>query len=293
MIDPGFRNHIESVLAGKTGNDFRIIDIQPVGGGCINHAVKVSGTMQSYFLKWNDAHAYPGMFEAEAKGLLLLSGTKTISVPAVIATGQYESDSFLILEWIESGRRTKNFWEDFGRKLAALHRFSSATFGLDHDNYIGSLPQSNRSHESGVDFFIRERLEPQLDIALRSGAFDTSWKNRLERLCEKLPALIPSEQPALLHGDLWSGNYMAGPDGAACLIDPAVYYGHRETDLAMTRLFGGFDHAFYSSYNEEFPLTKGHESRVGLFNLYPLLVHVNIFGGSYVQQVEGILRGYL
>ena len=166
------------------------------------------------------------------------------------------------------------------------------SFGLDHDNYIGSLPQSNHQHTSWVEFFIEERLEKQIALAKNSGALNNSTIQQFNNLFKRLKEIIPEEKPSLLHGDLWNGNYMLAADGCACLIDAAVYYDHREMDLAMTRLFGGFPEEFYESYHETFPLSSGFEERVDIHNLYPLLVHVNLFGGSYISQVKSVLSRF-
>ena len=265
---------------------------RPVSGGCINRCYQLETSSGNYFLKYNDATLYPEMFASEAKGLKLLAAADAIDVPAVISCGEEGSFSFLILEWIESGRREKNFWADFGMRLAQMHRCTAEKSGLDHDNYIGSLPQSNRESNNWIDFFIHERLEPQLKLARDSGLIASPDEKSFEKLISKLPQLIPVEKPALLHGDLWNGNFLVNPKGKASLIDPAVYYGHREMDLAMTKLFGGFDSEFYSAYNEVFPLEKGFESRTDIHNLYPLLVHVNLFGGGYVEQVKEILNRF-
>lgn len=265
---------------------------KPVSGGCINEAQKLETNSGNYFLKINSANTFPGMFGAEAKGLKILSAANEITVPAVIYTGEFQSSSYLILEWIESGRRSKSFFESFGRNLARLHKHTNEFFGLNHDNYIGSLPQSNKQYENGIDFFIEQRLMKQIELAEKNNAINNSAIRQFGNLFKKLAEIIPDEKPSLLHGDLWSGNYMTGKNGEACIIDPAVYYGYREADLAMTKLFGGFDASFYESYNEEFPLQKGWQQRLDIFNLYPLMVHVNLFGGGYLEQVKQVLRKY-
>jgi len=291
-ISPDFKSDIEKLLSRELNLQVSILNNQSVGGGCINHAHQIETNHGNYFMKWNDATAYPGMFESEAKGLQLLRSVNAIYIPEVIATGQSGNTSYIILEWIESGKRKKDFWHNFGEHLAKLHRHTSTRFGLDHDNYIGSLSQSNRQHKNWIEFFIHERIEPQLKLASGNGQLATSLTSILANLENKLAEIIPKEAPALLHGDLWNGNYMIAPDGSACLIDPAVYYGHREMDLAMTKLFGGFDPGFYEAYNETFTLQKGFESRIDIYNLYPLLVHVNLFGGGYVGQVRRILQRF-
>jgi len=292
MIPASLKQAVEKTLSQKFNQQVTVLSQQPIGGGCINQAHKNDTSAGNFFLKWNDANAYPGMFEAEAKGLNLLRSAHATYIPEVISTGEAEAKSFIILEFIEAGKRIKNFWQDFGEKLANLHKHSSNSFGLDHDNYIGSLPQSNKTHSSWTEFFIHERLEKQISLAKDTGAITDSVIKQFNNLFERLPEIIPSENPSLLHGDLWNGNYMTAPDGAACLIDPAVYYGHREMDLSMTKLFGGFSNEFYESYHSTFPLQPGFEKRIPIHNLYPLMVHVNLFGGGYMQQVRDILSKF-
>jgi fructosamine-3-kinase len=264
-----------------------------VGGGCINHGGKLVTTKGQFFLKWNDAKKYPGMFEAESKGLQLLQQSQTINIPQVMGFGEENSFQFLILEFIVQKARAKIYWQLLGEQLANLHRQHSETFGLDHNNYIGSLSQKNNQHTSWLNFFIEQRLIVQLKLAEGSGNVDPSFRKKFETLFSKLPSLFPEEKPSLLHGDLWSGNLITNEKGEPCIIDPAVYYGSREADLAMTKLFGGFDSEFYHTYDECFPLQKGFDRRLDLYNLYPLLVHVNLFGGSYRRSVENILDDFL
>lgn len=279
-----------NIIERKLGTN--VTRFSSVSGGSINHTFKLETSGKNYFLKYNDSKRFPGMFEAEAKGLQLLHSTNTVYIPEVLATAEAEGKSFLLLEWVEAGKRGKDFWKNFGAQLAKLHRNSSGKIGLDHNNYIGSLPQSNRQHSTWNSFFIQERLEPQLKLAITHQKLAHQLIGKLANLEKQLADIIPDEAPALLHGDLWSGNYITVLDGSACLVDPAVYYGHREMDLSMSRLFGGFDPEFYESYHEHFPLEKDFGMRIDVHNLYPLLVHVNLFGGSYIQQVNNILSKF-
>jgi protein-ribulosamine 3-kinase len=290
---PGFlKEEAEKKLSGHLQVPVVVSGSRPVSGGCINRCFELQTSSGKFFLKYNDAGRFPGMFEAEARGLALLADARSIPVPVVIATGAISGLSFLLLEWIESARRKKNFWTEFGSRLAKLHHGSAELFGLASDNYIGSLPQSNRQHKRWTDFFIGERIEPQIKRALDAGAMTHEDKKKFDRLADRMDELVPGEPPALLHGDLWSGNFMADSSGSALLMDPAVYYGHREADLAMTKLFGGFDPEFYEAYGSAFPLKAGFSERADIHNLYPLLVHVNLFGGGYIEQVRRILGMY-
>ncbi len=274
-------NHLKASL--KSSN--------PVPGGCINSAYQVHTTEGIYFLKWNKKELLK-MFSVEERGLTLLHEHSSLNSPKVIAAGEMDAKSYLLTEWIEKGSQSTYFWENFGRNLAIQHRETSDQFGLDHDNFIGSLPQPNNYHSSWHSFFINERLIPQLNLALSKSLIDTSIRTKFDLLFNELEELIPKEPPALLHGDLWSGNFMTNSEGEAVIFDPAVYYGHRETELAFTQLFGGFSPQFYHYYDEMYPLTPEFDERVDIHNLYPLLVHVNLFGRSYLSGIQQTLKRY-
>ena len=202
--------------------------------------------------------------------------------------------SLLVLEYIDATPRRGDFWESFGAGLARMHRREPGDnqFGLDHDNYIGSLPQRNGGHGQWIDFFVEERLEAQLKMARDKGKAGRELNTMFASLYRHLPDFFPVEPPSLVHGDLWSGNYMTGSRGEAVIIDPAAYYGHRYMDLGMSKLFGGFSPAFYRAYREEWPVESNWEEALDVANLYPLMVHVNLFGGGYLQNVKSILRRY-
>ncbi|MEQ9009688.1 MAG: fructosamine kinase family protein, partial [Ekhidna sp.] len=216
----------------------------------------------------------------------------SIISPQAIASDTLENKSYLLTEWISKGTPNPQFWEDFGKNLALQHKVSSSYFGLDHDNFIGSLPQSNKQHTSWYDFFIEERLTPQLKLATSKNLITKELVSKFESLFNHLENLIPNENPALLHGDLWSGNFIIAESGEAAIFDPAVYFGHRETELAFTKLFGGFDQRFYSSYQDNYPIQHGFEDRVDIHNLYPLLAHVNLFGSSYLSGIIQTLNRF-
>jgi len=273
----------------ETSLKAEVTGFKPAGGGCINNGGELKTNQGSYFIKWNSVNLFPGMFDAEARGLRLLHSKRCISIPEVIQVNEGDSIQFILMEFVASDRTVKKYWELFGSGLAKLHKNSQSEFGLDHDNFIGSLPQQNGFRNAWVDFFIEQRLNPQLELAEKNHLMDQSSRNKFELLNKKLPEFFPVEPPALLHGDLWSGNLITNRNGEPCLIDPAIYFGHREAELAFTRLFGGFERAFYYAYHNAYPLQPGFEKRIDLYNLYPLLVHANLFGGSYFQQVKSIL----
>jgi len=270
-----------------------LVDFTFSSGGCINPGGRLTTTAGIFFLKWNNAAQFPAMFETEANGLRLLNKIKAIHIPEVIGVGDDGLNQFLLLEFVEQIAPKRDYWKTLGSQLAGLHRASNAQFGLDHSNYIGSLKQLNNPSESWVQFFIHERLEVQLKIAADGGVADSKILKSFEKLFLKLPSLIPEEKPSLLHGDLWSGNLIVNKNGDPCLIDPAVYYGSREMDLAMTRLFGTFPAQFYDVYHTSFPQLKGYQDRIDLYNLYPLLVHLNLFGLQYHHSIASILNSFI
>lgn len=292
MLPDELKKSVAFTLTSQSKKQVEISEISSIGGGCINEAFSLQTNIGKYFIKYNSASAYPGMFEKEAAGLKILTDANTIEIPQVISTTEVGQYAFLLLEYIETGVKRHSFWIDFGSKLAELHRNTNEYFGLGHDNYVGSLVQKNNPHPDFLSFFITQRIEPQLTEAFNKGAFSKSETRYFDSLFNALHNIIPVEKPALIHGDLWSGNYLVSANGSPCLIDPAVYYGHREADIAMTQLFGGFDPEFYHAYNQAWPMEKGWQKRMDIFNLYPLLVHVNLFGGSYARQVLHIIRQF-
>ncbi len=287
-------DHLEELLTKVQGSHAAVRQLVPVHGGSINDAYRVETDRTSYFLKVNTADQFPGMFVSEANGLDLLRRAGALRVPGTVAQGEWGDTTFLLLEYITPADGEDVALQDrFGRALAKLHRHGHSCFGLDHDNHIGLLRQRNAPHATWPAFMVACRLEPMVQMARDNQRIHAGDVLRFERLYGKLADLFPEEPPALLHGDLWKNNYIASADGEAVLIDPAVYYGHREMDLAMTRLFGGFHRSFYNAYHEVAPLAPGWEDRVDLCNLYPLLVHLNLFGGSYADRVSKVLRSYV
>jgi fructosamine-3-kinase len=264
-------------------------------GGDINDAYDVTlADGRLVFVKSND-EADPRMFACEARGLEWLREADAIRIPRVLAHGE-DDIAFLVLERITTAARAADYEDRLGRGLAVLHRagWDDRRFGFNEPNFIGSLTQENTCADTWPDFYVTRRLEPQVRTAIDRGRAPASWQRGFARLFAVMDDLAgPPEPPSRLHGDLWSGNVMVDEHGAPCLIDPAVYAGHREVDLAMLRLFGGMSARTLAAYHEAAPLAAGHESRVALYQLYPLLVHVNLFGGSYVSSVERALNQYL
>ncbi len=260
-----------------------IAKITPHGGGDINDASRAeTRDGRTIFVKHND-DAPAGMFAAEADGLAWLADARALRTPAVLAIG----DTWLALEYLPPSDRPRGFDEALGRGLAALHRAGAARYGHAKDNFIATIPQDNRAEASGPAFWIERRLLPMIDRAIAIRGAPRSWRDRAASLIER----IPDEPPARLHGDLWSGNVHATADAPA-LIDPAVYGGHREVDLAMLALFGGLSETIARAYHEAHPLADDWRARLPLWQLYPLLVHTVLFGGGYGAQVEAILRRF-
>ena len=284
MIPSEIKRRIITQLGNALNTTITVNRESSIVGGCINNAIKINTNKGDFFVKWN-TNSKANMFQSEYNGLKVLKDTNTIRIPNVLCF----DDDFLILEFISPSNPNNAFWEVFGQKLALMHKQTHSKFGLDFDNYIGSLYQDNTQNKNWTEFFIQNRLQAQLSI----GNFSGTLLSDFDKLFQKLPNLFPNEKPALLHGDLWSGNFLAKNGDTPMLIDPAIYYGNREMDIAMSKLFGGFNSDFYFAYNESRPLENGWEERIQICNLYPLLIHVNLFGGAYINQVKNILSYYV
>jgi fructosamine-3-kinase len=281
---------LKAALGSALGS--AIAAARAIAGGDINRAYEVAlADGRRLFVKTND-RSPRGMFAAEARGLGWLGEAGTLRTPGVVAVSPPEDpQQFLVLELVATGAPARDFDDLLGRGLAALHRRGAPSFGLDHDNFIGWLPQANATASSWPEFYRARRLEAQLRRAADEGRASPRMRQGFDRLFRVLDDLCgPAEPPARLHGDLWGGNLLCDDRGGPCLIDPAVYGGHREIDLAMMRLFGGFGARVFDAYGEAWPLADGHRERVSLYQLYPLMVHVNLFGGSYVGSVEAALE---
>lgn len=280
---------LENALSTLLSRPVKIIASTRVGGGSINDAFCISlSNGDSFFVKRNNAKRYPGLFAAEQRGLQILQ--QFIRTPQVLLQETLADFQVIVMEWIAPGVRTTGFWEDFGTALAKLHQQSAAAFGLDHDNYMGSLPQANGWRETWVEFFRERRLQAQIKMAFDKNLLSSGDLKLFERLYLKLPEIFAEEPPSLLHGDLWSGNFICSTDQEPVLIDPAVYYGHRSIDLAITTLFGRFDQRFYEAYHERYPFPTNYQEQWDTANLYPLLVHLNLFGSSYREEILSILK---
>jgi fructosamine-3-kinase len=269
-------------------HDFKVLEVHQLTGGDINRVYRLKSVETSYVVKLNQASVFPGMFEAEARGLRLLATSSSFKIPEVVGFDQVNDMSYLLMEYLEPSNLHPSDWKCFAENLVKLHQNSNQNFGLDHDNYIGSLRQYNGMETSASDFYINQRLNPQFKMArdkgFRFSTLDTLFKNFFEE--------IPNEFPALIHGDLWNGNYLVTSSGGVALIDPAVSYGPREMDIAMMKLFGGFPDRLYSDYHELFPLVEGWKERISIWQLYYLLVHLNLFGAGYLSQVNSIIKSF-
>lgn len=282
-------DQISEQISTTTGSHFKIKDTRTISGGCINQTYCIADGVQRYFVKLNS----PGnlaMFEAEAAGLMEIHQSHTVRAPLPVCYGHADHAAWLVLEYLEINTGARGKASDLGRQLAAMHRTAAKQFGWIRDNTIGQTPQINTTSSDWIDFWKMHRLGYQLDLAKTNG-----FNGKLQKLGEHLlidldkffSGVTPS--PSLLHGDLWSGNYAYDEMGNPVLFDPAVYYGDREADIAMTELFGGFTADFYSAYRYDYPLDSGYNVRKVVYNLYHILNHLNLFGGSYCHQAEQMM----
>jgi fructosamine-3-kinase len=280
---------LPAALARATGLQVAPRPERSVGGGSVGECLRWSSDGGDLFVKLGP-EANLGMFSAEADGLCELAAAAALRVPEVRGLGTASGQAFLALEWIEFAAASSRTESMLGAGLARLHRISAPRFGWHRDNTIGATPQLNEWTDDWAQFFATRRLGFQLDLAERNG-HGGRLIERGRRLCERLAAFLAGHRPrpSLLHGDLWGGNWAADASGAPVIYDPAVYYGDRETDLAMTRLFGGFGRSFYQAYEAEWPLDPGAAQRVALYNLYHVLNHLNLFGGGYGAQAEAMI----
>lgn len=302
QLPPNYSSLAEALVA-LFGNSVAIAETDRLSGGDINKAYGLTLTNGKHIFMKANAKQNAAFFTAEAAGLTAIAKTGAIGTPEILCTGTDDGEdvgySFLLLKFIKGGKQQKNYWQELAQNLAAMHNADtsvyfdgSGKFGFFQDNFIGARPQSNTSSESWISFFRDNRLAPQFKAA--DSYFDTNDRKLVMKLLDHLEEfMIEPEKPSLLHGDLWSGNVMCGPDGQAMLIDPACYVGHAEADLAMTELFGGFPTEFYDAYRQARPLQPGYENRRDLYNLYQLLNHLNLFGSTYLGPVLSIVSEYV
>ena len=283
---------ITASIGTATRQAFQLDKHTAIGGGWINQTYRINGRdRRQFFVKLNAADKLT-LFYAEVAGLNEIAATQTIRVPHPVAYGIASSQSFLVMEHLDlSGHSNATL---LGKQLAAMHQCSYRQYGYTQDNFIGSTPQLNAVSDDWVNFWRERRLKYQLQLASKNGYADL-LDNLGKKLLDALPAYFEgySPQPSLLHGDLWGGNHAYLPDGSPVIYDPAIYYGDRECDLAMTELFGGYSPDFYTAYRAAFPLHEGYALRRDLYNLYHILNHANMFGGGYVRQAEGMMRRLL
>ncbi|MGR8981678.1 MAG: fructosamine kinase family protein [Gammaproteobacteria bacterium] len=283
---------IEQIEAA-TGRSFHLTSVEGQSGGDINSSYRLSGIGQTFFIKLNRPNLLP-MFEAEREGLLELAQTRTVAVPSPIVSGKTAEHSFLALENIEFGSSGQASSRLLGQQLALMHRQIQPFFGWHRDNTIGSTPQINLRSGDWPEFWRDRRLGFQLKLAKDKG-YGGRLQRDGERLCGDVDVFFENyhPQPSLLHGDLWAGNSAVNTEGSPVIFDPACYYGDRETDLAMTELFGGYGRDFYAAYQDVWPLDEGYKVRKTLYNLYHMLNHLNLFGGGYLSQAENMISRLL
>lgn len=286
-LPAGVRSAVEAALEERLGRSARVRSARPVGGGCISPTARLEmEDGDRFFLKWGDGDLPDELLAAEARGLDALAAADAVRVPAVLGVGAPPGPAWLLLEWLEPGAGSTESWQRLGRELAQLHQTAASRFGADAPNYIGPLRQDNTPTDDWAAFWRDRRLDPQLRRAESSGLLNEGDRHRFDALYDRLPEILApaaEDGPSLLHGDLWSGNVHMIADGTPAIIDPSVYHGHREVDLAMAELFGGFGGGFRSAYEEAWPLTPGYAPfRRAVYQLYYLLVHVNLFGAGYV-----------
>ncbi|MDO6760084.1 fructosamine kinase family protein [Tamlana sp. 2_MG-2023] len=285
-MDSALRTHISEILNKPIHH---VIDLQ---GGDISHAYKISSDDHAYFLKTNEADYALDMFQSEAASLKEIRSTNTIKTPEILGCGAFNNLAFLLLDYIPTKTADASDFKILGKQLAQLHQTTQENFGFSNHNFIGKLTQSNTEHDNWLEFYTYERLLPQLKLATEKSLLKPSETPSEAQILSVLKPLFENIKPSLIHGDLWSGNYLISENDVPYLIDPAAYYGHYEIDIAMSQLFGGFDQEFYEAYLQEAELEHFNQKRIEIYQLYFLLVHLNMFGYSYYTDVIHIIRKY-
>lgn len=288
-----YSDMLSRMLFQVLGDELKVEAIQMQSGGDINMAVCAQTDHGDFFIKWNEG-PFEEMFETEAKGLNLLRQANLLKIPEVFGTGRVDDKSFLVLEFLERSREEDKHWTKLGEGLAQLHQIKADNYGLGYDNFIGRLHQKNDIKPDWISFFSECRLNAQLGLAIYNQTVPKDFVRDFKRFLSKLPQILPESEASLLHGDLWSGNAMSSSRGAA-IYDPAVYFGAREMDMAMTQLFGGFNQRFYEAYDANYTLSDDFDALVEIYNLYPLMVHVNLFGANagYLGSVWRTIKRYI
>ena len=293
MVPSSVELLIQQKLSTHSGSPAHQLVFQSIGGGSINESFRISWGTNGAFCKINSAHKFPQLFEKEAAGLRLLEATGVIGVPAVIDQFETGDRQVLLLEWIGEGSRTPSFWKKFGEQLSRLHCIKGKAFGLEMHNYMGSVEQCNEFRSNWIEFFREQRLRPLVEKCAAQHLLSAAHQKKFESVYQVLPRVFDAAQePVLVHGDLWSGNFMCDDAASPVLIDPAVYYGHPSVDLGMTTLFGGFSSAFYEAYHYHRPFPPDYKDQWKVCNLYPLLIHLLLFGRSYLSQIDHTLHSF-
>lgn len=269
-----------------------IISKKPLSGGSISSAYLLKSEKESYFLKINSDQDALKMFHAEQNGLRAISETATIAVPNVQIVDKFEDKAIILMDYVESKLPDPEDYKRLGASLAQLHSVKQKSFGFNSDNFIGSLYQSNKQHSSWSEFFWNERISPQLNIAIDNGLLNKNEIPSEDEFIDLFDQYLKEVTPTLIHGDFWGGNYIISTDGTPYLIDPAVYYGHSMVDIAMSKLFGSFGSEFYDSYHQLIPKSDYYQQEIDIYQLYFLLVHLNLFGSGYYSSVSNILNKY-
>lgn len=282
---------IQRVLV-KLGENLKVLAFKQIRGGEISDTFYAKTSDREYFIKFKQG-ATSSFFECEVEGLLELQKSQMVRTPEVYGFGEIENYAFLVMEWI-SGHRSQNSLQQLGESIARLHQVTGTAFGFKSDNMVGNFPQFNKLNDSWIDFYRDSRLLPQMEIANKKGLLPKETLKKLDRLLGGLDKWLPANcSPSLLHGDLWDGNWLAGPGGVPYLIDPAVYYGHYEVELAYTELFGRFPDEFYHAYKEVHPISPDYADRRELYQIYQLINHLNHFGLRYLEPINQVLKYYV
>ena len=291
-LNAQFISHLETRFLEFFQEKTNITTFHDVPGGDINQCYLLETSRGRFFMKVNASLFGLDFFEKEARGLVILANAGAIRVPRPLYDGKFHQQVYLVMEYLEKGNPSPTFWQDFGSAIASLHKNTEEKFGLTFQNFIGRIHQQNNPHDTWCAFYKNERILFLVEKAQKRKLLTPEEVTLAENICDKFGGIIPEEKPALLHGDLWNGNFIVQDNGLPAVFDPAVYFGHREMDLAMAQLFGGFDPVFFEAYNASSPLQPGWQKRTDIFQLYPLLVHLLLFGGQYHSQVVGILKKY-